>query len=259
MVFFQLVCLVLLPLAYWVQARLNPETMKAAPIIFLAAWLGEATSVHFYGFYSYSPDWWFRVAGVPLLVPVIWPLVILSSREVVRSLWPNLVRYDPLLVGAFVFVDASLIEVVAVRCGLWAWTESGYLGVPLIGVLGWAYFAAAVTWLLQSLKGRRRWWILATAPAVLHVLLVSSWWVVFRWIWRGDWFVQFVVVVALLTLAAWRVRDRRRMSMRVAWVRLLAAGVFVGLLLFAAPTAGRVWLHVLLVSIPYATATDFHK
>ena len=94
LVVFQLVCLVLLPVAYVNQVRLNRETLRLAPLIFIASWIGEATSVYFYGFYSYSEQWWWRVADVPLLVPVIWPLVILSAREVVRALWPNLSGWE---------------------------------------------------------------------------------------------------------------------------------------------------------------------
>lgn len=258
MVLFQLVCLIFLPLAYAVQIRLNRETIVLAPMIFIASWIGEATSVHFYEFYIYPEHWWFRVAGVPLMVPVIWPLVILSGREVVRALWPGNPRREALLVGAMVFIDAALIEVVAVNCGLWHWTQPGYLNVPLIGVLGWAFFGYTVALLLNRWEGPKRWWVIVAAPVILHLMLVSSWWVLFRWVLRGNWFWLFVAVLAVFTLAVLAVRNIHRMSMRIAGVRLIAAGIFIGLLLFAEPTAWRVWLHVGLTSIPYALATEFY-
>lgn len=259
MVLFQIVCLIFLPIAYVVMARVDPETWRLTPPIFVAAWIGEASSVAVYGFYSYSEAWWFRVGGVPLLVPLIWPMVILSGRAVIRRLWPRLESAAPLAVGAIVFFDAAMVEVVAVRCGLWAWTEPGYLGVPLIGVVGWAIFAFAVTLLLRELAGRGRWLLVLGAPALLHLLLYVSWWLYFRWFWRGDWFGLFAAVAAVLTLLALVVRRRGRMEMNLAGVRLIAGGIFIALLAATHPGAVRVWLHVLLTSIPYALITDFQR
>jgi hypothetical protein len=257
MTFFQIICLLFLPLAYWQLQRVDPEFRRLAPPIFVAAWIGEASSIAFYGFYHYSDAWWLRFGGVPLLVALIWPPVIVSGRAVVRALWPKLGGLEPLAVGAIVFFDAAMVEVIAVRCGLWGWAERGYLGVPLIGAAGWAFFAFAVVLIAQHTAGAARWWLVIGAPALLHVLLIGSWWIFFRWFWRGDWFGLFLLVVAALTALAWRRRAARRMSLAVARPRLVAAGLFLLLLLFSAPASGRVWLHVLLTSIPYALVTDF--
>jgi hypothetical protein len=259
LVLFQIICLIFLPIAYVSMARVDPETWWLTPPIFLAAWIGEASSVAFYGFYHYSDAWWFKVAGVPLLVPLIWPMVILSGRAVLRRLWPGLQSAEPLAVGAIVFFDAAMVEVVAVQCGLWTWTEPGYLGVPLIGVVGWALFAFAVALVLRETSGRGRWLLIPSAPALLHLLLFISWWLCFRWFWRGDWFVLFVAYAAVLTLIALVVRRRGRMALDLAGVRMIAGGIFVVLLVAANLGAGRVWLHVLLTSIPYALITDFQR
>ena len=48
-----------------------------------------------------------------------------------------------LLGAAIVLADASLIEPIAVRAGLWRWTEPGLFAVPLVGIVGWAFFAWA--------------------------------------------------------------------------------------------------------------------
>jgi len=253
---FQLVCLIFLPIAYAVQVRNDYETLALAPLIFLSAWAGEASSIHLYGFYGYADGWWPRVGGVPLLVAAIWPMVILSGRDVIRALWPEAKGALPLLVGALVFIDAAMVEVVAVRCGLWSWTEPGYLGVPLIGVIGWALFGFAATLIIENTRGRQRWLLLLGAPALLHMLLVGSWWTLFRWVGRGDWFALFVAIILLATFVALR-RRPYQMPLNVASVRMIAGGIFVGLLLFAEPTAGRLWLHVGLTSIPYALATRF--
>lgn len=256
---FQLVCLVFLPLAYYWLYRIDREVLTLAPVIFLAAWLGEASSVAFYGFYHYDAAWWLRAAEVPLLVPLIWPPVILSARAVVRSLWPEARRSLPLLVGVVVFFDAAMVEVLSVGCGLWWWTRPGYLGVPLIGVVGWAVFAAYVTWLVQMFRGVSRWAIVALAPLLLHPTLVALWRLFFKWNFTGDWFGLFVAVVVALTVVALVVRRRHRLTFVEARPRLVAAGIFICLLVFAEPLAPRLWLHVALTSIPYALVTDFQS
>jgi hypothetical protein len=254
---FQIICFSVLFIAYIVMIRLRPETVILAPVIFIAAWIGEATSIWFYGFYDYPDHWWLRLGGVPLMVPMIWPLVILTGREVIRSFWPNKAWLEPWLVGFIVFLDASMVEVCAVSSGLWYWTEPGYIGVPLIGVLGWAYFAAIVAWLLSRLEGRALPLLILLAPALLHLVLIATWWGLFKWVLRGDWFGLFGITILAATTAVLRARSARRMAMPIALVRLLAAGVFVGLLAFAAPTAWRVWLHVILLAIVYLLAMDF--
>ena len=259
MAVFQLVCFVFLPYAYWRLYRVDPELLTLGPVIFFASWIGEATAIHFYGFYHYREDWWLRVAGVPVLIPLIWPAVLLSGRAVIRQLFPRIRGAMPLAVAMIVFFDAAMVEVTAVHCGLWAWTEPGYLGVPLIGVLGWAYFAFAATAILQHTAGPQRWLTLFGAPIVLHALLVASWWLFFRWHWRGNWFWLFVIVVVVFTLIALAVRGQRRMNFAIALPRIIAAGIFVGYLCFANPLAGRVWLHIALTSIPYALASEFQR
>jgi hypothetical protein len=164
-----------------------------------------------------------------------------------------------LAVAVIVFFDAAMVEVVAVQCGLWSWTEPGYLGVPLIGVLGWAYFGGAAAYLLRETQDRARLSLIVGAPAMLHVLLVASWWTFFRWFWRGEWFWLFALVVVSLSIVAQRVRAQRRMSLDIAWARMLAAGIFVALLAFTPAASARTWLHVALTSIPYALVTNFQR
>ncbi len=91
--------------------------------------------------------------------------------------------WRPLIVGAVVAFDASLVEVVAVRAGLWSWAEPGHLGVPLIGMLGWGYFAIGADAALG--RGRRLAAVVA-APAAAHALIQLTWWGAFRWGLRRD-------------------------------------------------------------------------
>ncbi len=256
---FQILCLLFLPLAYYLLYRIDRDVLFYSPIIFLAGWLGEASSIYFYDFYHYSDEWWVRVAGVPLMVPLIWPLVILSSRAVIRSLWPNLGKAMPLAVGVMVLFDAAMIEVAAVNCGLWGWAEYGYLGVPLAGIVGWAIFAVIVAAFLERLSGVQKLWTVIAAPVMLHLILVPAWWLFLKWYLRGDWFWAFSVFTAILTLIVLLTRGRRRMGMDVAAPRLIAAGLFVVLVVVMNFTAWPVWRHILMTSVPYVLATDFQR
>ena len=136
---FQPLCLLTLVIAVAVMARLQARTLgaffTAYAVLGLAAFIGEDTCIRLYRFYAYAPGWWLRVDQVPLLVPLIWPLVVLSADEVGRALGvPR--RWAPVWALGCVTVDASLVEVVAVRAGYWSWAERGHLDVPLLGILG---------------------------------------------------------------------------------------------------------------------------
>ena len=227
--------------------------------IIIASWIGEATSIHLYHFYQYPDHWWFRITGVPLLIPLIWPLVILTGRKVIRALWPGLQRFEALLVGAIIFFDASMVEVAAVRCGLWSWNETGYLGVPLMGVLGWAIFGAVATFYINRANAKAQWKLIFFAPVALHAFLLVGWWCLFKWVLRGDWFFVYLTGIILVTIAVATVRNKRRIPFPVAAIRVLAAGVFVALVAVKAPYDLRVWLHVVLLTIPYLLATGFQR
>ena len=47
----------------------------------VAGYLGEQSCISLYHFYRYSSLWTLRVIDVPLLVPLIWPLVVMSARD----------------------------------------------------------------------------------------------------------------------------------------------------------------------------------
>jgi hypothetical protein len=96
--------------------------------------------------------------------------------------------------------DASLIEPIAVKAGLWSWTEAGPFTVPVIGVLGWGFFAFGVVLVLERRAHgpAARAAVLVAGPAAAHVLLLSSWWAALRWLPRGDGAEAALVVLAWL-------------------------------------------------------------
>ncbi len=260
---FELACVAIIALTLVAMARLRPWRALAADYLALAGagWVGEQTCVAWYDFYTYAPSWHARLGHVPLLVPLIWPLVILSARSVVGALWPGSGGGRAALVGALVVFDASLVEVIAVRAELWGWAEPGHLDVPLLGILGWGFFAAGASVALD-LRHRGRHLGLLAAVAVAHLLIVSAWWGCFRWVARGDLgdaaMLGLAMVSATALAAAVVTRQRgRALPLAVAAPRMVAASLFLVTLIVVAPDSGRLWLHTALVAVPYLAATAF--
>lgn len=260
---FELACLPVLALAIALSARRVGWTTFARDyaLLALAGLVGEATSIAWYRYYGYAEDWDARIVGVPLLVPLVWPLVILSAREVRDALFPGLdAARGALVVFVLVCADASMVEVLAVRAGLWSWAEGGHLGVPVLGVIAWGIFAGAADLSLARLEGRARLLVPVTALALAHALICASWWGCFRWVLRGDLGLASSVAIALLGAAATGVAlDRRRRGLgiprEVALPRIAAAALFVVLFLATAPGELRLLAHVASIAIPYSAAS----
>lgn len=265
---FQTLCLVLIALTLAAMARRRPLVPLLADYATLAvaAWAGEQTCITFYRFYRYADGWWLKLGDVPVLVPLIWPLVVLSAHKVAEAVWPGVRAplYRALLVGTIVTVDASLIEVLAVRAHLWRWSEGGHLGVPIIGMLGWGYFAAGASLCFGLRPGLRALLTVVLVPLCAHALILASWWGLFRRALRGplgDASMQSVLALsALLLVLVLRARGRDGVMPRsVALPRMLAASLFLVLLLATARTDLRLWLHTLAVALPYLAATDLRN
>lgn len=258
---FEAACLVVVALTLAVMARRQPWRELAADYAALAVagWIGEETCVAFYRYYRYADGWHARLHHVPALVPLIWPLVVLSARGVAAGLWPRAGGWRPLLVGLVVLWDASMVEVVAVRAGLWSWAEPGHLGVPLVGIVGWGYFAIGADWALS--RGARLLAVIV-APLTTHALILATWWAAFRWGLRRDLGLASVAAVAAiggLWLAAVIVARRKggAMPLEVAVPRMIAAGLFFVLLVTTAPGDTALWVHTLAIGVPYAAATRY--
>lgn len=188
----ELACVAIL--ALWLVLRLRAEPFPGRLLVRLAllgagAWIAEDTAIHLYAFYAYDPSWNLFVDRVPLMVALIWPAVIVSAWDLARCFVPD---GGPLRIalgaGLLVFTDASLVEPVAVASKLWWWTSDGAFSVPIIGILGWAFFATAAVWLLE-LDRRRRGdgtaaLLLVVAPLFTHALLLATWWGLLRWVPR---------------------------------------------------------------------------
>lgn len=262
---FEALCAVVVALSLTVMARARGAwrpLLTTYAALALAGFVGEESCIVLYRFYAYAPGWHLRAHHVPALVPLIWPLVILSAREVVASLWPANSLRTAVMVGLAVTVDASLMEVIAVRAGLWSWAEGGHLNVPVIGILGWGFFAFGASLALD--RRGAPWTVLVVGPLVAHALIVASWWAALRWIARGALTPGSWVIVggasALATAASLAARRAgRTLPWTVSGPRVVAASLFFALLIFTAPTELAMWGHTAAVALPYLAATRYRR
>ncbi|MEZ4367527.1 MAG: carotenoid biosynthesis protein [Kofleriaceae bacterium] len=242
MIALELACVAIVGL--YVATRLARADDRAAvlrrfALLAVASWLAEDTVIRAYDFYAYSPRWSVFVDRVPLMILVIWPVVIDSAAALARRLLGDSHPRIPLLAAAFVLADASLIEPIAVRAGLWWWHEPGLFAVPPIGILGWAVFAVAAVAVFEANQRAGRRPVadaaaLVIAPVFAHVVLVALWWACFRWINHTvpAWPAVAIAWLVLLAAAAlaWRRRLRDRIPLIELLVRAPAAGFFFVLL-----------------------------
>ena len=211
----------------------DPERSWRREFILLAtaALVSEHSCIQWYGFYTYDDDWLLKIGHMPVTVALIWPVVILSAMEVARSNpWASSSQLRTASVVALVVLaDASLIEPIAVRAGLWRWTVPGFFGVPIIGVLGWAWF----TWLWTATEAIPLLPRILGVFAGLHGGLLAAWWGGLRLL-SGPidpklclQFAQVLsVVVTLLVLVRRPALDRSKALMRAPGA-LYFAGVLV--------------------------------
>lgn len=223
-------------IALFVIVRVRREGFALAgrlAALALAAFIAEQSVISAYGFYGYTREAWLLMAGdVPVAVALTWAVVLESASDLLRVREGSAAR-AALLGGLLVLSDAAFIEPIAVRAGLWAWTHAGPFDVPLIGILGWALFAAAALGVLRAgwpplptLLG-----LLAGAPLVTHAGLLASWWSLLRWLPPpSDAAATLVVWLVALGLAVPLLRRADAASAAALSLRLPAALLFAALL-----------------------------
>ena len=216
-----------------IHRRRLRELLPTYVVLAVAAWIAEDTAIRAYGFYAYDPRWSLFVDQAPLAIPLIWPLVILSARTLVRAFVPTAGRPTlAIATGLLVIYDAALMEAVATRTGLWTWTEPGLFGVPPMGIVGWGVFAASAVYGLERSRGL----VPLTAPLATHVGLLTLWWGGLRWvsgpIADGTAAVASVVAGLALSVAVARLPAEAvtRVPLRELWSRVPAALYFAVLL-----------------------------
>lgn len=223
-------------------------------VLALAAWVAEVSCIRLYGFYQYDAPWLVFVDVMPLLVALIWPFVILSAREISARFRLS----AGLGVFSFVLYDASLVEPLAVAARLWSWNEPGVFGVPIIGILGWAYFSFFALLGLERLDGWRRGFIVLLAPLLTHLALLATWWGGLRWVLRRELpsagaALASVLIAGLLALGVRRGRLSAPLSVMLP--RMAAAALFFALLALRGAEVPWLPLYALPFAVPYLLAT----
>ncbi len=264
----ELLCLAIVGIHVTVAATRAPDArvfLRRVALVAAASWIAEDTCLHLYDFYAYHPDWVPYVDRMPLMVCLIWPGVVMSSLELAqRLLGPLRQRLVPLVGAALVLADASFMEPLAVKAGLWKWFEPGFFGVPPIGVLGWAYFSGAAMALFcandrRGKPGTADLWVLLIAPAVAHALLLVTWWGALRWVnvplasW-GVAAVAWAVGLGLALLALAR-RASQLIPLGAMATRIPAALFFFGLLVLHGGDDPALILFALAFAPPYLALT----
>lgn len=250
-----------------VRARRHPNPqvfLRRMALMSVAGWISEDTVIRAYGFYYYSPKWSLIIDHVPLMIILIWPVVIHSAWDLARHLAGRGPR-TPWIAAGFVLADAWLIEPVAVKSGLWWWTEPGLFDVPPIGVLGWSIFAWFVVTLFERAEARQDHLPtelgLLVVPAVgSHLVLVGAWWAAFRWLNGTVPDLAGVSAAWLLSLGftAWALRSRARRKVPFVEMLLRAPGAGFFFVLLALHGGDRMTLvaYALGFAPPYSALVD---
>ncbi len=186
---------------HWGWRRTTWTLLLIAGITGLAEIIGSKTGIPF-GQYAYTERLQPQVAGVPVLIPLAWFMMLPPAWAVAQA---AVGRQNRLL---FIFVSALaltawdfFLDPQKVAWGFWVWAESsgGYFGIPWVNFLGWLLVASLVTylarpasvplrpllliyvivWLLQAI-GQLFFWDLP-GPAIvgfmaMGILLLWVWW-----------------------------------------------------------------------------------
>ena len=231
------------------------------PFLFCAAaaWMAEESSIRLYGIYDYSPVWHFFIADVPLVVILVWPALIHSAIVLSSYFLSPDSRFIHLMAAGIVLADAMLIEPIAVSFDLWLWHQPGLFGVPVIGLLGWAYFAffAVGFFIPINPPGRIKLKFLFLLVVVLigtHLLLLISYWTFFKWTTATVdpvWSVVAVwIISAMLFSLVISAKTGHHIELKPLLIRIPAA-VFFYALLFAKKNSLPLILYCLAFVPPY--------
>jgi putative membrane protein len=160
-VFIAAVCQVIAVFGILANAWGVRSALSALLIVGAGTWVaeavGSATGVPF-GYYHYTDLLQPQVAGVPLLIPLAWFMMLPSAWAVAQLIVGKRSRLLFILVSAVALTAWDLfLDPQKVAWGFWVWTDGpggaafsgGYFGIPWVNFLGWILVASIVTWLVN--------------------------------------------------------------------------------------------------------------
>ena len=209
-------------------------------LISVSAWTAEQSSISLYQFYHYSKNWNIFIGSVPLAIILIWPMVILSTHNLLSM--AGLKKWHLVSVSFFtVSAEAALMEVACVQAGLWSWTGSGIYGVPLIGMLGWGAFAAGAIYVMEYFKGVKLLLMPVAGLISTHIILQILWWGGMKYISYTTYpdAINLGVIGAisiLTTVLSFKYRKSADISMGRVFPRIIAAQIIFYILFVSEPS-----------------------
>ncbi len=127
------------------------RTLKTFAIVvalsYLAEFIGSSTGIPF-GKYQYTDLLQPQLAGVPLLIPLAWMMMLPPAWAIARTiLGESRSRWGFVLLSALAFTTWDLfLDPQMVGWGFWVWESPGaYFGIPLSNYLGWIVVSALIS------------------------------------------------------------------------------------------------------------------
>lgn len=200
----------------WQPARLVRTTVLVVVCAWATEWLGTTSGFPF-GDYSYTNILQPQLAGVPLLIPLAWFMMLppaWATAEAGLALFRNHLgrsypfAYAALSALAFTAWDLYL-DPQMVAHGLWTWQHpSGYFGIPWTNFLGWLGVATLLTLLLRP--ERLPWISLVTIYSVTWLFQAIG--LGIFWGQPGPALVGFIGMGAFALLAWYSIRKQTVLS-----------------------------------------------
>ncbi|GAB4491954.1 MAG: carotenoid biosynthesis protein [Anaerolineales bacterium] len=134
----------------WGLARTLKTLAALLALAYLAELLGSSSGIPF-GKYHYTVILQPQIAGVPLLIPLAWLMMLPPAWALAEIIAP---RRAPILhaaLSALAFTTWDLfLDPQMTGWGFWRWEIPGqYFGIPLSNYLGWVLVSALMTLLLR--------------------------------------------------------------------------------------------------------------
>ena len=127
----------------WVTVRL---VVAVGVLAWALEWLGSTTGFPF-GVYHYTSLLQPQLAGVPLLIPLAWLMMLPPAWAVASLIVGGRRDWRFVLVSAAAFTAWDLfLDPQMVGWGYWVWaTPGGYFGIPWVNFAGWLLGSALIT------------------------------------------------------------------------------------------------------------------
>jgi putative membrane protein len=136
----------------WGLSRTLQTLAVVAVLSYFAEWLGSKTGFPF-GAYHYTEVLQPQLAGVPLLIPLAWMMMLAPAWAIAKIILrkhnhPKLpFTFYYALISALAFTAWDLfLDPQMVGWGFWVWEIPGqYFGIPLVNYLGWLLVSFLLT------------------------------------------------------------------------------------------------------------------